>query len=162
MLRRCTVVGVVTMLLLAALSLVDALPASANDRCDLVQRPAESITVDDPTASTYVLDFAIDGSGPEAVERVRIIAGVALANHTEATRQAVNGYLDSILAWYRYLADPCATAVAYPGPFTTRPEVTASPYGFGGIDVAAPPSFSIIVNGADVQAAAQKSTTSTT
>ena len=121
--------------------------AAASDDCDPLARPASEFVVIEPNDLEFKIEFDLAQNSVETVEASRTIAGFRLKNggFSDDSVAEVMAYLDSLVAWYRYLADPCARALPYEGPYTNKPAGGGSPYGFGGIDVTAGPPVVITV-----------------
>lgn len=122
---------------------------AAVEDCDLVVRPSAEITVRSG-AQEVMLAFDLDMNTSESVQAQR---GVTLFQLTargfsgEAI-QDVTDYFASLVSWYDFLAEPCADALPYTGPYTNVPEMASSPFGFGGVDATPGPAFVIRFSGA--------------
>lgn len=122
-------------------------PAHAEDDCDLVLRPAASFAVAESSGLEYAIDVALEQNDEQTIAATRTLAQFRLASEgfSETSAAEVLAYLDSLIAWYRYEAAPCAPALPYEGPYTNVPASVESPYGFGGIETSTGPPIVITV-----------------
>lgn len=115
---------------------------AAVDDCDLVVRPSDEITVRSG-AQEVMLAFDL---GANTASSVQAQQGVTLFQLTSRgfsgdAIEEVTEYFASLLAWYDFLAHPCAEALPYTGPYTNVPETASAPFGFGGVDATPGPAF---------------------
>ncbi len=146
---RRVLVTVVSSLLCAAvvasafvLGVVIAPDVAAVEECNLVVAPNDEITVRSG-AQQVMLAFDLDANTGESVQTQ---LGVTLFQLTARgfsgeSIQEVTDYFASLLAWYDFLANPCAEALPYTGPYTNVPEMSSAPFGFGGVDATPGPAF---------------------
>ena len=121
---------------------------AAVEDCDLVVRPSNELTVQSG-GQEVMLTFDLAANTATSVEAQR---GVTLFQLTARgfsadAIQQVSDYFASLLAWYAFVAAPCAEAVPYTGPYTNVPEMASAPFGFGGVDATPGPAFVIQFSG---------------
>lgn len=127
---------------------------AAVENCDPVVRPSDEITV---RSGSQEVMLAFD-LGANTAASVQAQQGVTLFQLTSRgfsgeAIQEVSEYFASLLAWYDFLAHPCAEALPYTGPYTNVPELPSAPFGFGGVDATPNPAFVMRFSGsADVAA----------
>ena len=146
--RRLVVTFVASLVFAAVIAaalvagVVVAPDVAASENCDLVFVPDNEITVRSG-AQDVTLMFDLDANTSESVQTQLGVTLFQLTSRGFSTEsiQEVTDYFSSLLAWYDFLANPCADAVPYTGPYTNVPEMAEAPFGFGGVEATPGPAF---------------------
>lgn len=126
---------------------------AANEQCDRVITPRSEITVRSG-GQEVMLAFDLGANTSDSVQAQRGVTlfQVTARGFSDDAVQEVDDYFASLLAWYAFLADPCADQELYTGPYTNVPEMQAAPFGFGGVEATPGPAFVIQFSGSPDEA----------
>ena len=122
--------------------------AAGVEDCDRVSQPAADITVRDG-AQEVMLAFDLDANNAASVETQRsaTLFQLAARGFSDDSIRQIEAYFSSLLAWYDFVANPCADALPYTGPYTNVPDMASAPFGFGGVEATPGAAFVIRFTG---------------